>query len=166
MWKYNYAFDSDEIYHHGILGMKWGVRRYQNTNGGLTSAGRRRKAITSPTKKLSPSDRDALMFGPKGAKRIAERQEKGKSRNYALNVERARQTTIGLLTTAAFGTVANLITSGKGAKMVSKGAKAVKDLWNSQFDSMVLDASGKVIGKYRNSVKNVANAVNSLVIRR
>ena len=33
---------SDYISHHGILGMKWGVRRYQNKDGSLTSAGRER----------------------------------------------------------------------------------------------------------------------------
>lgn len=31
-----------ELYHHGVKGMKWGVRRYQNTDGSLTPAGKRR----------------------------------------------------------------------------------------------------------------------------
>ena len=32
------------LMHHGILGMKWGVRRYQNEDGTLTAAGKRHKA--------------------------------------------------------------------------------------------------------------------------
>lgn len=30
------------LQHHGILGQKWGVRRYQNADGSLTSAGKKR----------------------------------------------------------------------------------------------------------------------------
>ena len=31
---------SDSLMHHGILGMKWGIRRYQNKDGSLTKQGK------------------------------------------------------------------------------------------------------------------------------
>lgn len=34
--------DRNCLAHHGILGMKWGVRRYQNRDGTLTAAGKKR----------------------------------------------------------------------------------------------------------------------------
>lgn len=30
----------NNLQHHGILGQKWGVRRYQNEDGSLTAAGK------------------------------------------------------------------------------------------------------------------------------
>jgi hypothetical protein len=43
MWTYN---NDEHLAHHGILGMKWGIRRYQNKDGTLTPEGRKRYGDT------------------------------------------------------------------------------------------------------------------------
>lgn len=40
----------DELKHHGILGMHWGIRRFQNADGSLTSAGKKRYGNSSSDK--------------------------------------------------------------------------------------------------------------------
>lgn len=37
----NKVYYANELYHHGVEGMKWGIRRYQNEDGTLTPEGRK-----------------------------------------------------------------------------------------------------------------------------
>lgn len=53
-----------EMYHHGIKGMHWGIRRFQNEDGTLTAAGRRRyeKELNKMDKKASLHAADSLAY--------------------------------------------------------------------------------------------------------
>lgn len=42
MWEYRY---SDELYHYGVKGMKWGVRKKQDHKSGRTSNKKKRDLI-------------------------------------------------------------------------------------------------------------------------
>ena len=51
-----YTILHGELYHHGIKGQRWGVRRYQNKNGTLTNEGRVRYAVESQKKITTNKD--------------------------------------------------------------------------------------------------------------
>ena len=165
MWQYNYG--QDELYHHGVVGMKWGVRRYQNKDGSLTNAGKKRYSDGSGEYDTKYDKQYIARYGQKGADRIRNRMtEKGYSRQKAVRTELGRQTAIGLLATAALNATLYSVASGKAGRAISKGKQAAAAFLDSRTKAYVLDKSGKVIKRYwKSPVKDLGRAVTDLVPR-
>ena len=69
----------NELYHHGTKGQKWGIRRYQNSDGSLTDAGRKRygskeyQSINQGLQSASNASRNASNIALQSANRKRKR---------------------------------------------------------------------------------------------
>ena len=81
-----YVPESGELAHHGILGQKWGVRRYQNPDGSLTPAGMKRRA--------QQIDKDNAKFLKKYGDTISKKVEKAVEPYMKIYAERELNTSL------------------------------------------------------------------------
>lgn len=101
----------DELMHYGIKGMKWGVRRYQNKDGTLTAAGKKRER--EQTKGWSKEAKEARRIKRKSVNQMTNKELQTLNRRMELesNYKRLNPSAIqrGLkyagAASAAFGTV-------------------------------------------------------------
>lgn len=89
-----------ELYHHGIKGQKWGMRRWQNEDGTLTEAGRERYGVSGDSGKMS---------------------KEGK-KQYEKDVKETRDSIMDVFSEARTisNETANLAAPKKGSKLVNK----------------------------------------------
>ena len=139
----DYIIHNGELCHAGIKGMKWGVRRYQNKDGSLTPAGKKRYAKDSAdsksdtdekteskkksVKKMSDAELKARIERLKLEKDVKDLESKTTSRGkaFVMDVLEASGKNIATqLTTYAMGTAVNAVAKKAGVK---NGTKTVKD---------------------------------------
>lgn len=126
-----YSMDqfNEELMHYGVLGMKWGIRRYQNPDGSLTKAGMRRYKDKSPYE-VTTSDGDTF------------RVSKGSKNNYNTKLSKVTKT---------WGQHYREIDDAKAKKRISKQyakeqAKGDEALRKS-YNRMYVDAYNKAADK-------------------
>ena len=71
-----------ELYHHGIKGQKWGIRKYQNEDGSLTAEGKARYGYDETTGKLSKEGRKVEKSDRKAALKDAIKIQKDVKKEY------------------------------------------------------------------------------------
>lgn len=93
MHTYKLDLESGELYHWGIKGMRWGIRRYQNEDGSLTPEGRIRYG-----REMARLDKKAMKIAKKKSD-LAIREERQKAK---IEIRKKKKTGKSLAKEAAF----------------------------------------------------------------
>ena len=131
MWHYN---NTDELQHWGIKGMRWGVRRFQNNDGSLTSAGKKRYTSELERDKVKAQkrlDKAKTERGRQKAQENIDRLSKADPHIYsrAKSNQRGRKLVAGMFVSMH---IQEYLNSPRGKRMIDAGTKAVKDFMASE----------------------------------
>ena len=136
MWEFNYT---DELYHHGVKGQRWGIRRYQNPDGTLTPAGKRRadkmkeeytaltgkRLIKKPTPKTSTTEQDRL--NTLRSKKITEMSDQEVKDLISRLDNEKRLASLKIDTESTGKKIVRKVADGAGSAALEAGRSLIKD---------------------------------------
>ena len=133
--------DKDYLEHHGILGMKWGVRRYQNKDGSLTAAGRRRVAkLEKEYKKVTGKDPDKISSSGSSKQRKTLAEMNDEELRNKLNRLRMEKDYLDLSKQIA----------ALNPSTVSKGKKMINSIGSKVIGPALVDSGKNLLTKFLN----------------
>ena len=140
----------DTLAHHGIKGQKWGVRRYQDQNGTLTSEGKERYRTNQGTKEIiGNSDTYSKLVGPNKRRYV----------NYGKSSGAKRGFLIGLGTGAAAGAGKTIFETVVNRNKLGSGEFTTNRVINRFIRNTMIGAfGGSVIGTLYGSVAGKKSA--------
>lgn len=144
---------NDELCHHGIKGQRWGVRRYQNSDGSYTSDGKQRYGLI---KKITKKERQK--------QKVVNKKVHEETENMSDKQIKTRRNLMlaGVLATGALS-IAAIHNSDKVVKAGNKAYNTLKDNYGNKRVTAMVDGK-KVKGVVENapglSTKVVRSAKN------
>lgn len=138
-------YETNTLAHHGVLGMKWGVRRYQNKDGSLTEEGKRHNSNKdSDTVALSAATKYKALVELNDAEKKLDKRLRTNPKGAANSEEGKKYVASMQATQMAFDRTNKIVKnmSDKGYKTIEYDFLTEKETGEQYVRSMLKDEIG------------------------
>lgn len=158
--------ENNALNHHGVLGMKWGVRRFQNKDGSLTAAGKKRRGIVQTVKDHNTKQRKKKQLEKA---RVAKAEKKAAAEQRAKDLEKGKIPVKKMTDDEVKARIARLelekklrdLESETSQVAVSKGKRFVNKFVDSTLDKVADNVMADLIAQTLKA--KAADAINKNV---